>query len=121
MPTVAAGEGHRDAGIIGGVGGFIGGTIAGVVQAANVLGGGVITGVGQVLAGVAATPNAMIAPSRGCWWNVNEGKWVKTNLLDEERWINQQPEYDEPFDGIVYAVMVGMGFATVENIIYVYE
>ncbi|HEX9651973.1 MAG TPA: PrsW family glutamic-type intramembrane protease [Cyclobacteriaceae bacterium] len=27
--------------------------------------------------------------------------------------------FDEPFDGIVYAVMVGMGFATIENIIYV--
>jgi RsiW-degrading membrane proteinase PrsW (M82 family) len=29
--------------------------------------------------------------------------------------------FDEPFDGIVYAVMVGMGFATLENIGYVYE
>lgn len=27
--------------------------------------------------------------------------------------------FDEPFDGIVYSVMVGMGFATVENVIYV--
>lgn len=33
----------------------------------------------------------------------------------------RQPEFDEPFDGIVYAVMVGMGFATLENIFYVYE
>ena len=32
-----------------------------------------------------------------------------------------QPEFDEPFDGIVYAVMVSMGFATVENIGYVME
>ncbi len=29
--------------------------------------------------------------------------------------------FDEPFDGIVYAVMVGMGFATLENIGYVAE
>jgi RsiW-degrading membrane proteinase PrsW (M82 family) len=29
--------------------------------------------------------------------------------------------FDEPFDGIVYAVMVGMGFATLENIGYVTE
>jgi protease PrsW len=29
--------------------------------------------------------------------------------------------FNEPFDGIVYAVMVGMGFATLENIIYVFE
>ena len=29
--------------------------------------------------------------------------------------------FNEPFDGIVYAVMVGMGFATLENILYVFE
>jgi len=38
-----------------------------------------------------------------------------------KKYAYQQPEYDEPFDGIVYAVMVGMGFSTVENIMYVYE
>jgi RsiW-degrading membrane proteinase PrsW (M82 family) len=29
--------------------------------------------------------------------------------------------FNEPFDGIVYAVMVGMGFATFENFLYVFE
>ena len=29
--------------------------------------------------------------------------------------------FDEPLDGIVYSVMVGMGFATIENIAYVYS
>ena len=29
--------------------------------------------------------------------------------------------FNEPFDGIVYAVMVSMGFATLENVIYVFE
>lgn len=29
--------------------------------------------------------------------------------------------FDEPLDGIVHGVMVGMGFATLENIMYVYE
>jgi protease PrsW len=29
--------------------------------------------------------------------------------------------FNEPFDGIVYAVMVSMGFATLENLIYVYQ
>lgn len=29
--------------------------------------------------------------------------------------------FNEPFDGIIYAVMVSMGFATVENIIYVLQ
>ncbi len=29
--------------------------------------------------------------------------------------------FNEPFDGIVYSVMVGMGFATFENILYVFQ
>lgn len=29
--------------------------------------------------------------------------------------------FDDPFDGIIYTVMVGMGFATLENIFYVIE
>ena len=32
-----------------------------------------------------------------------------------------KPEFNEPFDGIVYAVMVSMGFAATENILYVLE
>lgn len=32
-----------------------------------------------------------------------------------------KPEFDEPFDGIVYSVMVSMGFATAENIGYVMQ
>ncbi|MEO5685468.1 MAG: PrsW family glutamic-type intramembrane protease [Chitinophagaceae bacterium] len=30
-----------------------------------------------------------------------------------------KPHFDEPFDGIIYSAMVAMGFATVENIMYV--
>lgn len=30
-------------------------------------------------------------------------------------------EFNEPFDGIVYAVMVAMGFAALENILYVFQ
>jgi len=29
--------------------------------------------------------------------------------------------FNEPFDGIVYAVIVSMGFATIENILYVFQ
>lgn len=29
--------------------------------------------------------------------------------------------FNEPFDGIVYSVMVSMGFATVENVLYVFQ
>jgi RsiW-degrading membrane proteinase PrsW (M82 family) len=33
----------------------------------------------------------------------------------------RKPSFNEPFDGIVYAVMVSLGFAAFENIIYVME
>jgi len=32
-----------------------------------------------------------------------------------------RPSFDEPLDGIVYSVLVSMGFATVENIFYIYN
>jgi RsiW-degrading membrane proteinase PrsW (M82 family) len=31
-----------------------------------------------------------------------------------------RPEFDEPYDGIMYSVMAALGFATLENIIYVF-
>lgn len=35
--------------------------------------------------------------------------------------LYRNKNFNEPFDGIVYAVMVGMGFATFENLLYVAE
>lgn len=35
--------------------------------------------------------------------------------------LYRNANFNEPMDGIVYAVMVSMGFATFENILYVYE
>lgn len=32
----------------------------------------------------------------------------------------KKPQFNEPYDGIIYAVMVGMGFATIENLMYVF-
>lgn len=34
-------------------------------------------------------------------------------------YIFRQPVFDEPLDGIVYAIMIGMGFATLENVLYI--
>jgi len=36
-----------------------------------------------------------------------------------KKYLFKNPEFNEPLDGIVYAVMVSLGFATVENIAYV--
>lgn len=35
------------------------------------------------------------------------------------RYAYKLKSFDEPFDGIVYSVFIGMGFATLENILYV--
>jgi protease PrsW len=35
--------------------------------------------------------------------------------------LYRNKNFNEPFDGIVYAVMVSMGFATLENVVYVYN
>lgn len=48
---------------------------------------------------------------------VEEG--VKFIVLYFRTWKN--PNYNYKFDGIVYAVLVSLGFATVENILYVLE
>ncbi len=36
------------------------------------------------------------------------------------RFLNKNPYFDTPFDGVVYSVMVGLGFATLENLLYVF-
>lgn len=36
-----------------------------------------------------------------------------------KRYAYRKAEFNEPFDGIVYATMISMGFATLENILYV--
>jgi protease PrsW len=47
---------------------------------------------------------------------VEEG--IKFYIL--KRFFFSRSEFNEPFDGIVYAVMVSLGFATIENIFYVF-
>lgn len=37
------------------------------------------------------------------------------------KFAQKREEFNEPFDGIVYAVMVSMGFAALENILYVFS
>ncbi len=32
----------------------------------------------------------------------------------------RKPSFNEPYDGIIYAIMVGMGFATIENLMYIF-
>lgn len=77
---------------------------------------------------------ATIATKLGGGFIINNGNVINTALfaflvvaLSEEfakffflRYILfNRKEFDEPLDGIVYAVMIGMGFAAFENIFYV--
>jgi len=43
-------------------------------------------------------------------------KWIVIILF-----IYKRPEFDEPIDGIVYCVFVSLGFAAIENIMYVFS
>lgn len=51
-------------------------------------------GVVQVIRGIGAQPEAMMAPSKGKWWNENEGKWIYTNLEEETKKMVDIPEDD---------------------------
>ena len=60
--------------------------------------------------------------------NVMLRAYVSAGLIEEGckllvfMWlIWKHPEFDEPFDAIVYACYVSLGFACVENIMYVFE
>lgn len=35
--------------------------------------------------------------------------------------LRNNPYFDEHFDGIVYAVCIGMGFAAIENVLYLFD
>jgi RsiW-degrading membrane proteinase PrsW (M82 family) len=59
-------------------------------------------------------------------WREGVGATVLTSAVVEEffKWMvvyftaYQHVEFDEPYDGIVYAVAVSLGFATLENLFY---
>lgn len=56
-------------------------------------------GVTQVVRGVKATPNAIMEPRRGKWWNDIEGKWILTNLDEERKAMANIPEDDDDILG----------------------
>ena len=44
------------------------------------------------------------------------GKWAAVMLF-----AYKKNDFNEPYDGIIYAVMASLGFAAIENILYIYE
>lgn len=85
-----------------------------------------------------AIPVVWVGNWLSSWWSLgNSGMSIPEVLLytfvvvafTEEgmkylvmRWYCYRlPEFDEPYDGIMYAVTVSMGFAAIENVLYVMQ
>jgi len=61
---------------------------------------GAITGIVQIGRGIMATPQSIIAPCQGKWWNEYEGEWVLTSLPEErEEVLKGVPDDDKDILG----------------------
>ena len=83
-PTMGLAVGLQQGGLLGGIVGVTGGALVGAVGAAAMAIGGAVSAVSQVARGIIATPESIVAPRQGKWWNEHEGKWVLTDLPAEE-------------------------------------
>jgi len=62
------------------------------------------------------------------WWELIDYAFIGVALIEEvckflfiKGFIYDDREFSEPFDGIIYGGVVGCGFATVENLLYVLQ
>lgn len=53
----------------------------------------------NVFRGVAATPDSIVQPRRGNYWDENEGKWVNIDLDEEREYINKASADDNDILG----------------------
>jgi hypothetical protein len=79
-PTAGLAMGLQKGGLIGGVVGVTGGALVGVLGGAAVAVSGAVSGVTQIIRGVAAVPESLSAPRQGKWWNEAAREWVATDL-----------------------------------------
>ena len=98
-PTVGFAQGAKHGGIAGGTVGLVGGALVGAIGGAAVMLSGAAMGVTQVARGITATPDAIMEPRRGKWWNDVEGKWILTNLEDERKEMTDVPDDDDDILG----------------------
>ena len=98
-PTAGLAMGMQNGGIIGGAIGAAGGAVVGVLGAATMVVGGTVSGVSQIVRGIAATPEAMTAPKQGKWWNDQEDRWVFTDMTKEAEALNAIPADDSDILG----------------------
>jgi uncharacterized protein with PIN domain len=63
---------------------------------------GAVSGVSQMVRGIVNTPEAIMAPRQGKWWNELEGRWTKTDLpIDFKETCMDAPEDDADLLGDV--------------------
>jgi len=98
-PTAGLAMGASQGGILGGIVGLTGGAVVGVVGAAAVAVTSAISGVSQIVRGVAAIPKSISEPRKGNWWDENEGKWVETDLTQEKEKLKGVPDDDKDILG----------------------
>lgn len=99
FPTAGAALGYENAGCCGGIClGSLGvgvGLCAAISIAADSLCSASIT----VCRGCCATPDAVIQPRKGKWYDESYGEWVYTNLKDKEAELSKVPEDDKDILG----------------------
>ena len=83
--------------------GLTAGAVGGALGAVALAVGGAVSGVTQIVRGFIAVPQQVIAPRRGKWWNEYEGKWIKTNMVDEAKKLEGVPEDNSDILGDVKA------------------
>ncbi|UCD10616.1 MAG: PrsW family intramembrane metalloprotease [Nitrospinaceae bacterium] len=72
--------------------------------------------------------NILDDPAQFTWWQIPFYAFFGVALSEElckflflKSFIYDNREFNEPFDGIVYGGVLGCGFATLENMIYVFD
>jgi hypothetical protein len=76
---------------------------------------GAVSGVNQIVRGVVNTPEALMAPREGKWWNELEGKWVKSSIPDDyARIVEGRPDNDSDLIGEVETELEESALATGE-------
>ena len=75
-------------------------------------------GIGAVLLGVGVEPTTLFGTTADAFL-VAALPEESFKLLALWLVLRKNPYFDEHFDGIVYAVCVGLGFAAIENVLYV--
>ena len=78
---------------------------------------GALSGVSQIIRGIVATPEAMVAPRQGKWWNEVEGKWTKTVLPDDfTKYVEGKPEDDSDLLGDIQEEVEASAMLSTEEV-----